>query len=605
MCTVNLKPITISAGLVCSLTLTTGVLADATIESIAPGKTVLIAGAKNAARTMERTKETSLWSIWQSDPMTEYREKFMEEMTVGLDELYEQLDVEEGSLTAPSGAAGFAVYVFTDEEMGTNHLGMLAMADYNDDADKTHELIKAALERGEDDDEVSFEESELLGKTMYIIDLPAEEGDDADMGMGGGMPMMPAPDFRQVFGGMESMYLVRCDDTFLMGTEQAALRSAIERMEGEGSDAVSSRDDFRAAMSMVGDDPDAYGIMLTQNFSDALLATGPEMGMVVGMGAQPFNAMFGRIGAVATSIRLDGRSAMVEQNVALYLPEGKRGLFSLLDSPEAMDEVPPFINADAVSLGRVNFDFGNLARVAKNIIDNTPMLGMQMGPEAVDQTISMIEKFTRPLGSRVYFAQAMSKPITPESVGFLVAMECKDPQAFQTALAEDADMMEPRDFLGHTIYSAGPNDDMNLGIGGQSIFIGPAASVEAALRAVGNDDASTVSNSDAFQRGMSTLGSDRVVAWGYSDTVASMEASYEMQQAQQRQMIAEIREFDPAFADQMEAEMEAEESPFDKLGFDFLREHLGPSVWDVRSVDNGFVMRSFMLDAGTRAAAAE
>ena len=48
----------------------------------------------------------------------------------------------------------------------------------------------------------------------------------------------------------------------------------------------------------------------------------------------------------------------------------------------------------------------------------------------------------------------------------------------------------------------------------------------------------------------------------------------------------------------MKAELEAEGDLTADLDFDLIERYLGPSVWHMRSTDDGFVIKSYMLDAG-------
>ena len=41
---------------------------------------------------------------------------------------------------------------------------------------------------------------------------------------------------------------------------------------------------------------------------------------------------------------------------------------------------------------------------------------------------------------------------------------------------------------------------------------------------------------------------------------------------------------------------------FNAIDFDLLRKHIGPSVWRVQSIDDGFLMHSFTLAVAPKAA---
>jgi hypothetical protein len=128
--------------------------------------------------------------------------------------------------------------------------------------------------------------------------------------------------------------------------------------------------------------------------------------------------------------------------------------------------------------------------------------------------------------------------------------------------------------------------------------MGPTASVEQALRTVGQPGQAGPVNLPGFDRAVAALTNEPVIAWGWSDTVSVAEATAVSSELQMKRSIEEIREFDPEFAAEMEKEMADEGGPFGDLDFALLRRYIGPSAWAVRSVEDGFVLRSYLLSAG-------
>ncbi len=55
-------------------------------------------------------------------------------------------------------------------------------------------------------------------------------------------------------------------------------------------------------------------------------------------------------------------------------------------------------------------------------------------------------------------------------------------------------------------------------------------------------------------------------------------------------MIRQLRQWNPEYAQQMEAELGAKEpGPWNEFDLAILRLYVGPLVWQVRSTDDGFV----------------
>jgi hypothetical protein len=139
--------------------------------------------------------------------------------------------------------------------------------------------------------------------------------------------------------------------------------------------------------------------------------------------------------------------------------------------------------------------------------------------------------------------------------------------------------------------------EMALGIGGGFVLVGPSASVESALRTVGQSDAATLSENADFTRAVRALPAQDVVAWGYLDVVSSMESSIAIEEATNKKMIEEMREFDEEYAKEMEAEMAAQKDMLKDLNPTMLRKYFGASTWQLQSTDRGFVFRSYTFSA--------
>jgi hypothetical protein len=198
------------------------------------------------------------------------------------------------------------------------------------------------------------------------------------------------------------------------------------------------------------------------------------------------------------------------------------------------------------------------------------------------------------------------------------AVQVTKPQEFENQLAQAAAPMglEARDFLGQRIYTlpaeaigmmmpgmeGAEGESMSLGIGGGYILMGPTPSVEQSLRATSQTGVATLATDDHFSRAVSALGDQQVIAWSFTNTIDQAEVMMAAQRKSMNDTIEQIREFAPEAAEQMQAENEMMLKMMDAIDFDLLRKHIGPSVWRVQSVEDGFLMHSYTLSAAPKPA---
>ncbi len=136
----NLTIGSIIAGL-CSASL----YAQPSIEQLAPPDSVVIVSVSNVAASVDRLQQTKLWELWKTPQVEQLRTDLVKQMTEHIDEMLQQLGVEKDTLVVPQGSVGFALYPLTPQDMEEPSSGMLLVADYGENADKTGQLIEAAI----------------------------------------------------------------------------------------------------------------------------------------------------------------------------------------------------------------------------------------------------------------------------------------------------------------------------------------------------------------------------------------------------------------------------------------------------------------------------
>lgn len=580
-------------------------------ERVAPENSIVVVHVHDATTTEARLKKTALHDLWRSDEMREMREKWSAEIEEGFEEALQEAGIEREDLGWPTGTIGFALFPVIDPEIGMPSPAFVLLADYGERADAMERAINALLEHGRGENEIELDEREILGRTVRSVtfvqgDVDWEMDDDDDWGfnhmgmrgIGAGGAAGPDDSFRE-------LHLVREGGNFILCNDLGSITEILDGLDNNQASGLTDRVDFQAAVDQLGSN-DAYAVLLTRDLMQLVQGVDPT-GMAM-MLPPMLRSLFGEIGALSTSVLLDAPDAMIRQNVGVYMPRGKGGLTALMDVSTPRGALPSFVGPDAYSYSSINFNFRGLPDAAQRFVQANPMLQMWGAGEQLAAIDPILRQMTGTLGSTVHLFSTLTRPIGADSASSVVAIESSDTQQFETLFAEMAAGMgmEGRDFLGHRIYSSGPMmmpggmggmgmPEISVGIGAGHIFAGQTLGVEQALRAAAEPDRVAGLAEDAeYRRAVSLIPETPLVSWGYSDIVTTIEATLKVAQAANEQMMEEMREQFPEWAEEMDEE---DDDPFAALDFDLLRRYIGPSVTWMRSTDNGFVGTTLLLAA--------
>lgn len=580
---------------------TTGLFAQVSIENVVPENSVMIASVHNVDATMKRLERTRLYELWKHDSFASLRGDAMEDMVKELHETMRELGMDPEQLACPSGSVGIAMFPLTDPELGMPMPGLLGMADFGDRADDITELIDAAIQRAEREHGFEYEVRDVSGRDVYILNMASlQEKDEDDRPGEPHHHQFQQPDISERF---DMMHLVRDGNTFMFSNSMEVVTDVIDRIDGRLDGRFADRNEFRAIRDQIGEN-DAYAVFLTRD-AMSLVAAADPMGMAM-MAGPIIQSVFGDIRGFGMGVRVDGPKAMIESRAAAYMPSGKSGLMKLVDVQSPREDIPAFVGPNAYGYNRFMFAFNEVTSVLRGIVQSNPLLQMQVGPE-YDQIEPTIDQFCALLGPNIYSVNSMNRPIDVDNVHFLMAIECNDVEAFENLISEYTPMLglEARDFLGHRIYTAeggmmpmmmnGDTGSISLGLGGGYVMYGQTQSVEQALRAISQPDgAPSLRDEPTYQRAIGFLDDRAVSSWSYTDLVDSVEAQISVFHAAMREAMGEFAfdEMDPELA----AQMRRSEKWFDKIDFDLVRQYIGPSVSQVYSTDEGFIMESYLLE---------
>ncbi len=577
----------------------TAVPAQPTIDRLAPADSVFLANLSSVQRSMERLKGTQLWTLWQSAEVMGLREKIIEACEEHLDEFFEELGVDQETLPLPQGDLGVAVFPVEGQAGGVT-VGFLLLADFGDNADAALGLVDAGMELAEAEGDLEYAESELLGRTVLTFDLS-----DIDVV---GLDDMPMVDPADLLEAITKLHFVRDGSRFMLCSDMGSLRAALEVVDGDDRAGFADDEEFRAVREQLGE-VDGYAVLLTGKLTE-MLAAGNPMGMMI---QQMVTRILGDIRAVGAGFRLGGPSLILQERFAVYMPDGTAGLTALVDFETPRRDLPSFVAPDAVAYSSMNFEFDGVMGFLRDLGRADPMLGAQLDMFLVDHG-ARIEQVCAALGPQIHNVVTLKRPINLGSLKSLTAIRSQRPGQVEAVLAEFAPAMgmEPRDFLGHRIYTlafnpfmmgmpqmpGGDQEGLSIGFGGGYVMIGATSMVEDALRAAGRQGLPTLADDGAMRRAIQALPGRSAIAWGLMNVVDYLEYFKNFNAMIQDQMLGQMREFDPRMAEQMEAELAAgEQFPLDEIDLELLKRYMGPVAWQIRAHDEGFVGSSYLFEA--------
>lgn len=544
-------------------------LAQHSIEDIAPEGSFIVVGISNLEETIKRIKAGQLGAIWSSPEVQEQLGEHVEQMNFQLTMLEEQLELEPGSLALPRGGVGMALFTALDPEQGLDTLGVIAMIDFKESEETVRALIDMAGQQMEASG-ADFERIDIHGASFIAVKHNAA---DFEMGEMEGMEGMPFGDpmamIEPFMLGLETMYFGSHQSTMLIGTNLDVLSDAMSAIDGEDVASVADRQEYQDAIAQVGAG-DGHAVIMMDKFG-AVAGIHPMMGMAAAQLLEPLKTLgLGNIRSISTSVDFDEAGAISLQRTGLLVNGEKQGLLTLLDHETPLAGVPGFVNVESASYSRFNFDFGGVMGVIDEVIASIPELGA-MAQEQLAPYRPDLEALFSSLGDEVHMVDSGDVP--------LFAMPLSQPEQFEGVVARWAPQagLEPRDFIGHTIYS-GDFAPVAIGIGGGHAFIGDVQAVEQGLRSVGENAPSALANDEQFRQALGTMEQGGVIGWGYSAAGSMLD------------VLADPSLFEGAFGGGVAP------PPIDPEVIEVLKKHIGPSVWQLRSTDDGFIMSSWTLE---------
>ena len=501
-------------------------------------------------------------------------------------EMFATLGIDKESFTPPTGSAGFAIYPVVDYEVGSVGIGLFGLIElesttYNEDfRENVEQLIETAAD---------VETVNISGRDVWMVDF--------DLSNGLPMPM------DTTYASMFNRAYISCSDGYLLlGTEPDAFGSAFAALDGDPEEGMlAGQPDYLELVQRCGEDGDMFAAVLLTNLADTIVQM-DQSGMSM-MFLPTIKNFFGDVDGIAESIAVSpSPEIIVDATYTLLMNDGRSGLLGLMGENSTLEEIPSFVQADAITYSQGQIDLDKFVPLIKEMIANDPMINIQLGSQ-IAQIESGLNLFLNPLGSKYHTFSTGQLPFDADSIGYLIAIECKDEKTFSNALGVSLPMMGavPSDFLGNQIFTidfgaALPMPlpmslEMSISVGGGYAFFGTTTTVEQALRSIANPKNNASVDSHAM---VSVLSHDDVSAWGYSDLKKSIELQTAMTNSMSEGMFEEMEAFDPAMAAEMRAEFE-QSAKLQTQITEMIASMLGPLSWNMKTDDSGFIAHAVMF----------
>lgn len=604
--------------------------ADAlTIADIAPKNSALIVGADDFTAMRAAFDRTGMKDIMDDPSVKAWFKDATKEATEKLADLLETIDAKMEDLSAPTGAAGFAVWMQEQAEPTDPPFGFIAMGDFGENAQKMHDTLVAAFEKGEEDKKLTMKSEDFADTEIYTLtqiepekkkpdndaDKDADNQNDDDW--------QDWEDWENQDAGapaprIQTVYYAHAGSRLMVSSVRTDLENAIDRADGKKLESVRDSEDFHTARADIGTH-DAYAVLLTKPLLDVAAAEAKKAADESGDAGPAVLPWLDALGisdvqALSAGVKFDTDDAMMESKYAVLAPKF-RGLLSLFDVEPSSFAPPPFVPADAATYTMIQVKLADVMNVLQEVIQGLPADQAQQA----GALLPMIQGFAGPMlnamGSKVYMSQGYAQPYGPDSKKTLVAISASNTDALSAAMGQNAAQMGlvSRDFQGNQIWSMPPDapiasamgtvPDIAIAIGFGNMFIGPEAVVENALRLAaqgGKEGALTLANEDSFQNATHFV-APKGFSFSYTNLHRTLEYAKwfvghydEIMKAQMEKMLGNVD--DPQIKKMMQDNQPEKPEWLKNLpDLDIIAKHVGDSVTEFQRSDDGMRGRTLWL----------
>lgn len=568
-------------------------IGDLQIEDVLPSETVFSCSINNIQQLASAIEDPDRCLKFQSlidNALAEDdKESFCDAMSQKCQELLASAGIDEDwKPEIPSGYAGLGIYPIADFEIGSVSIAMMAILEVSNSKlnGAWNELVASCVDMYE----LDAETVDINGEDVWMFDA----GLDPNLLKGAPMDLGNSI-------AMDHLYVVETNGYVIFCTEPDGISRAITVAGGELVDnTLASHETYTSMIDQIGEG-DMHAALLLDNLADVIMQA--DQSQMIGMFLPMLKSTIGDIDGFAQSVTLPpSEDVFIDANYTIWMPDGRNGLLGIASEMQAQNSTPTFVGEDTISYSQINIDFTKVAPWIRSVMGMNPM--MPTPPQMLDEMEANISAAVAPLGNTVHVITTMTLPLSSESMGFLLAVECEDGEAMETYLSTTMSSIgtEPHDFLGYRIFpidtmggmmmGGGMDVSLSMAVGGGWTMFGMSHSVEHALRLIANPDShgdGAMPNSAAEQ-----ISKTSSTGWGYADVGDSLVAGAELSEIQFAKMIEEMESFDPEMAAEMQEEFDTQIETTKTLN-ELLASFLGSSAWTLQANEDGFTAHAVLM----------
>jgi len=577
--------------------------ANADITEVAPADAFAVANIPDIAELKASVEGSPLNDLWNHPEVQAFITAFIEdaedEMTddASLD-WWSELEYFDGEpITTrillldhllPDVSLGMAFW--TNAEQIDDGPEIIMHADFGQRAGDIQDLFDQALDKGLEDELITYEKDDYGPATIYSITFTDAEFEEEFEGMG----------FDDTIGidqFQQEMYITRIGDSFLIGSSIGAVERAVDASDGDAG-TLGESEQHQAFLAQHPDDLLAYAYVRPDSLVDSLSGgTGflfdVPMPILDSVGITEVNS-------VGISMSMGGDGALVSSRITAAMPE-KTGIATLFDLDRDGYTPPAFAGADTAQINSLLFDFKGVFALAHKIAAGFPADEGEFYEMQITQAEGMVGPLLQVLGPNVHIVERYRMPFGFDSQERLIAIQLNDELAASNLITVFGGGMglEARQFEGSQIYES-EMAPFSIGIGAGHAFIGPGEMIENAFRRAADPGQNTLGSEPAYIAAAKELeGTGNLI--GYSNTKRVVEFSFWMLEnieeinrkmyeewgfegEELEEMLATLRENTPEFISMLPSS-------------EVISEIVGDQVWEMKSTDEGFVLDTKLMPA--------
>jgi hypothetical protein len=572
--------------------------ADAlSIRDLAPSNAMLVLGADDIRGTVDRMGPTALGRLWADPALAEDVKKFKEQLEKGLIEAATEAGIAREDVTWPS-SAGLAVLADIDEELGLPSIEIIFFCDWAAEAEKAAKLCDAILENMKESAKAAGEEmksDEIRGRRVLITPTAGGGDEAAGEGMDG--------EFEDEFGGFGAMpdigpkqFVLASDKGRLfVASSTASMDMLLGRVDGDRTKSIGDETTFKDATELAGGTQDVYAVLSTEA-AKPLLGALPQFMLV-----EPFvQRLFGDI--KAWSFGFHAKDGVLESAAGIYVPGGKVGLLSLIDTATEPKAAPSIVPSDALSYGRMNVRFDKILPMLDEVIGGLPPeQGDMIKPQLDIYRPAMTAAFGA-MGPEMHVWSIEAEAGAIEQPGPVFAIAMKNDKESAAAVSDLINLfplgLQSRDFNGMTIMS----DEFApaaVGIGGGYMVIGEVKQVEQALRSVDAKGEAGLAGDAQYAASFTAMAKDPVVGMAWFNIARQMESSARMLGSVVDQL-GGMAELDGEAVPGLDVGLDDVRGFYDLMKPEVMKRCFGDAVLDFKSTSKGLTTSYRMLPAAAK-----